>query len=194
MPGAEASPLRPLKRQQAAENKPESSRAERRAQPEWFPVNLDERDDSRRAESSANPLILPEVEGMTAESEGSFIEYQEFEPRGLQLHSSAIAQEAQNTDSDFQFLEENQESGQAGDSVPVVPNATLGMLASQNVSERCAAVAALPNLGGEDAFTHISAAFDDPAEEVRTAAARALFNFQADPAGSFYAGTPRSAC
>ncbi len=162
-----------------------NAEAAQQVEPQWFPVNLDERDDSRRAESSPNPLTLPEVEGMTAESEGSFIEYQEFEPRSLQLHSSAITHEADDADSDFQFLEENQESGDANDAVAAVSNATLDMLASENVSERCAAVAALPNLGGEDAFAHISAAFDDPAEEVRTAAARALFNFQADRAAAF---------
>ena len=153
--------------------------------PQWFPVNLDDREDSRRTESSSNPLILPEVEGMTADSEGSFIEYQEFEPRGLQLHSSAIKQEAEETDGDFQFLENSQENMGGGGTASAVSNTTLDMLASENISERCAAVIALPNLGGEDAFAHISAAFDDPAEEVRTAAARALFNFQADRAAAF---------
>ena len=163
----------------------EAEAATRRAEPEWFPVNLDDRDESQRAQSNSDPLALPEVEGMTAESEGTFIEYQEFEPRSLQLHSSAVAQETQKSDSDFQFLEESLESGPAADSLPAIPNATLGMLASENINERCAAVAALPNLGGEDAFNYISAAFDDPAEEVRTAAARSLFNFQADRAAAF---------
>jgi len=68
------------------------------------------------------------------------------------------------------------------------------MLGSESVNERCAAVTALPQVGGEDAFTHISGAFDDPAVEVRNAAARAMFSFQSDRAASFTralrAGTP----
>src|SRR5581483_11757539 len=48
-----------------------------------------------------------------------------------------------------------------------------------------AAVANLPHIGGEEAFRHISAAFDDPAVEVRNAAARALFDLQEDRAAAF---------
>jgi len=171
--------------EEQARQQAESEASARRVEPEWFQVNLDERDDSRREGSSATPLTLPEVEGMTAESEGTFIEYQEFEPKGLQLHSSAIVQGTQNADRDFQFLDESQEGAPAGDAMSAVPNAALSMLGSENVSERCAAVAALPNLGGEDAFTNISAAFDDAADEVRNTAARALFSFQADRAAAF---------
>ena len=52
-------------------------------------------------------------------------------------------------------------------------------------AERAAALAELPDIGGEDAFHHINTAFDDQAIEVRTAAARALFDFQEDRAAAF---------
>ena len=58
-------------------------------------------------------------------------------------------------------------------------------LASSKASERAAAVDELPRFGGEDAFRHISAAFDDQSAEVRGAAARALFNWQEDRAAAF---------
>jgi hypothetical protein len=58
-------------------------------------------------------------------------------------------------------------------------------LRSENAAERAAAVSDLPQLGGEEAFQHISAAFDDEAPEVRSAAARAMFDFQEDRAAAF---------
>jgi HEAT repeat protein len=118
---------------------------------------------------------------MEGESEGTFIEYQEFEPRGLQLHSSAIVEDEKG---DFHFFGEEVASS-VDQAMSAMTNTTLERLGSENVSERRAAVAELPRLGGEDAFTQISAAFDDPAEEVRSAAARALFSFQADRAAAF---------
>ncbi|HEY3026288.1 MAG TPA: hypothetical protein VGJ55_09090 [Pyrinomonadaceae bacterium] len=156
----------------------------RRDGPEWFQVDLNEHDDARLEASSATPLTLPDIPGMESESEGTFIEYKEFEPKGLQLHSSALVEDEKG---DFHFFGEDVASSvdQAMSAIPAMPNTTLERLGSENVSERCAAVAELPRLGGEDAFTHISTAFDDPAEEVRSAAARALFSFQADRAAAF---------
>lgn len=58
-------------------------------------------------------------------------------------------------------------------------------LKSENAAERAAAVSDLPQLGGEEAFQHISAAFDDEAPEVRSAAARAMFELQEDRAAAF---------
>ena len=108
--------------EEEARSKP-SVEAAQQVEPKWFPVNLDDREDSRRSESSANPLTLPEVEGMTAESEGSFIEYQEFEPRSLQLHSSAIPQEAEDTGDDFRFLDDSPQNAGFSDAEAGVPNA-----------------------------------------------------------------------
>jgi len=58
-------------------------------------------------------------------------------------------------------------------------------LTSSKPAERAAAVNDLPRFGGEDAFRHISAAFDDQSAEVRSAAARALFDLQEDRAAAF---------
>src|SRR5207237_1597104 len=66
-----------------------------------------------------------------------------------------------------------------------VSSALLSRLQSSKPAERAAALSELPNLGGEDAFHRINAAFDDQAIEVRTAAARALFDFQEDRAAAF---------
>jgi hypothetical protein len=66
-----------------------------------------------------------------------------------------------------------------------LPSAVSGQLSSRNAAERAAAVVNLPHIGGEDAFCHISAAFDDHAVEVRNAAARALFDLQEDRAAAF---------
>lgn len=66
-----------------------------------------------------------------------------------------------------------------------VPSAVLKQLGSEEASERAEAVAHLERLGGDDAFRQISAAFDDPAQDVRNAAARSLYNLNADRAASF---------
>jgi hypothetical protein len=52
-------------------------------------------------------------------------------------------------------------------------------------SERAASVLRLAELGSDDAFLKIGAAFDDSSQQVRDAAARSLFNFSADRVASF---------
>jgi hypothetical protein len=66
-----------------------------------------------------------------------------------------------------------------------VPSSILRRLGSEDSSERAEAVADLGRLGGDDAFRSISAAFDDPSQEVRNAAARSLFELSTDRAASF---------
>ncbi|MDX6612777.1 MAG: TubC N-terminal docking domain [Blastocatellia bacterium] len=152
------------------------------AEPEWFHVNIDEGD---QKSASATPLTLPETETRaSAESEGTFIDYQEFES-SMQVHPTANLPAGKSATKDFHVFGGNQ--ADAAEDVPAssVSGTTLSMLASESVSDRCAAVTALPQLGGEDAFAHISGAFDDPAIEVRNAAARAMFSFQTDRAASF---------
>ena len=61
----------------------------------------------------------------------------------------------------------------------------LRQLASDKPAERAAAVSDLPRFGGEDAFRQVSAAFDDQSVEVRSAAARAMFDLQEDRAAAF---------
>jgi len=66
-----------------------------------------------------------------------------------------------------------------------VSAATLSQLTSDKAPERAAAVVELARHGGEDAFRHINTAFDDQSVEVRSSAARALFESQADRAAAF---------
>lgn len=70
---------------------------------------------------------------------------------------------------------------EAGD----LSSATLGNLGSDHPAERAAAVSDLPRMGGEEAFRRVSAAFDDQSPEVRSAAARAMFELQEDRAAAF---------
>jgi hypothetical protein len=66
-----------------------------------------------------------------------------------------------------------------------VSAATLSHLSSDKAAERAAAVVELARFGGEDAFRHINTAFDDQSVEVRSTAARALFNSRNDRAAAF---------
>ena len=66
-----------------------------------------------------------------------------------------------------------------------VSAATLSQLTSDKAAERAAAVVELARSGGEDAFRHINTAFDDQSVEVRSTAARALFDSQDDRAAAF---------
>jgi len=66
-----------------------------------------------------------------------------------------------------------------------VSAATLSQLTSDQAPERAAAVLEFARSGGEEAFRHISAAFDDQSAEVRSTAARALFDSQANRAAAF---------
>jgi TubC N-terminal docking domain len=58
-------------------------------------------------------------------------------------------------------------------------------LRSSSAGTRASAVAELPRVGGEEAYRRITTAFDDPSAEVRSAAARALFDLQEDRAATF---------
>ena len=69
--------------------------------------------------------------------------------------------------------------------ISTVPGAILRRLSSESTEERAAAVADLARVGSDDSFREISAAFDDPAVEVRNAAARSLFSLNADRAATF---------
>jgi len=62
---------------------------------------------------------------------------------------------------------------------------TLRQLTSDKAAERAAAVTDLARVGGEEAFRRVSAAFDDQSAEVRSAAARAMFELQEDRAAAF---------
>jgi HEAT repeat protein len=69
--------------------------------------------------------------------------------------------------------------------VSIIPKAIQLRLGSEDASERAASVRALASLDTGEAFQQICAAFDDPAQEVREAAARALHDSSEDRAESF---------
>jgi hypothetical protein len=69
--------------------------------------------------------------------------------------------------------------------VSIIPKSIQLRLGSEDVSERAASVRALARLDTDEAFHQICAAFDDPAQEVRDAAARALHDSSEDRAESF---------
>ena len=79
----------------------------------------------------------------------------------------------------------SEEPATAEKDVERAPETDLNNLSGATESERAAAVMDLAHLGSEDAFGKIGAAFDDPSQEVRERAARALFNFSADHVASF---------
>ena len=75
--------------------------------------------------------------------------------------------------------------GSDEDDYSIIPKGIQSRLGSEEPSERAASVLALSRLDTDEAFGEICAAFDDPAVEVRTAAARALYDLAEDRADSF---------
>lgn len=67
----------------------------------------------------------------------------------------------------------------------IIPKGIQVRLASDDASERAASVLALSRLNTDEAFNEICVAFDDPSNEVRNAAARALYDLNEDRADSF---------
>jgi hypothetical protein len=72
----------------------------------------------------------------------------------------------------------------AGDYLDL-PAGVIGRLNSDSSSERSIGLGELARLGGENAFRIIARAFDEEHEDVRNAAALALFELQSDRAASF---------
>jgi WD40 repeat protein/DNA-binding winged helix-turn-helix (wHTH) protein len=66
-----------------------------------------------------------------------------------------------------------------------IPEDILDRLQSAEPSERAAAVVELSHVDTDEAFQQICSAFDDRSEQVRSAAARALYELRADRAESF---------
>jgi TubC N-terminal docking domain/HEAT repeats len=122
---------------------------------EWFDASLENRGQIPSVDTPT-PLTLPEDQfGTMQEDAGG-----EFAP--VSLPESHPAPEA-----------------------VTVSSGILQQLTSEKPAERAAAVSDLPGVGGEDAFNHICAAFDDQSPEVRSTAARAMFEFQEDRAAAF---------
>jgi HEAT repeat protein len=66
-----------------------------------------------------------------------------------------------------------------------VPASIQQRIASGEPGERAAAIVELSHVDTDEAFQQVCAAFDDPSREVRSAAARALYELRTDRAESF---------
>jgi TubC N-terminal docking domain/HEAT repeats len=124
---------------------------------EWFEVGLESRKEIVPVEPVESPFISEDDFGPITDNTES-----EFTPVSVPDVSSAPAPDSNYVTADL-----------------------ARQLTSSKASDRAAAVNELPRFGGEDAFRHISAAFDDQSAEVRGAAARALFDWQEDRAAAF---------
>lgn len=71
------------------------------------------------------------------------------------------------------------------DEFSTVPASIQQRIASQDARERAAAITELSHVDTDEAFQQICSAFDDEAKEVRSAAARALYELRTDRADSF---------
>ncbi|MCM3873659.1 MAG: HEAT repeat domain-containing protein [Pyrinomonadaceae bacterium] len=116
------------------------------------------------AESFASEADIDDVSGQTPSIEGD-----------LQLDDPALV---------APVLLEETASEASGDYLEL-PADLIGRLNSDSLSERSLGLGELARLGGESAFRIIGRAFDEEHEDVRNAAALALFELQSDRAGSF---------
>jgi hypothetical protein len=108
-------------------------------------------------------------------------ESKEIEPAGFSIIGETTAQPS-SKEIDYAVTERGIAEF---DEYSSVPGGILKRLSSEEPTERAAAVADLSRVGGDDSFRQINAAFDDPSVEVRNAAARSLFNLNADRAATF---------
>ncbi|MCM3873878.1 MAG: HEAT repeat domain-containing protein [Pyrinomonadaceae bacterium] len=116
------------------------------------------------AESSTSEAAIDDVSGQTPSMEGD-----------LQLEEPAVA---------APVLLGETASEASGDDLDLPPD-LIGRLNSDSSSERSLGLGELARLGGESAFRIIARAFDEEHEDVRNAAAIALFELQSDRAASF---------
>jgi hypothetical protein len=190
---AEAEAL--AKAEEEARQRAEEEQARRRAEEEAAALVASEPAlfDEPEAAHHATPVqvqpveeeIIPELEPeeMTFEPALETTELAVHESKWLEPVSDAVVQEPATT-KEITFA--TTEKGIAAlDEFSTVPGAVLKRLSSEEPTERAAAVTDLARVGGDDSFREISAAFDDPAVEVRNAAARSLFNLNADRAATF---------
>jgi len=154
----------------------------------WVDVDISQREISREIEPVT---VAPAEETATQESltfepvvsavDIGAQESKEIEPAGFSIVGEPAAQPV-SKEIDYAVTERGIEEF---DEYSSVPGGILKRLSSEDVTERASAVADLSRVGGDDSFRQISAAFDDPSVEVRNAAARSLFNLNADRAATF---------
>jgi hypothetical protein len=156
---------------------------------DWFEVDMSEPEIVRHAElfalsAAEETATQPELlftEPALQEASPHVEESKELEPAGFKIveepQSSPVSKEI-----DYAVTEKGVAEF---DEFAAVPGAILKRLSSEMPEERASAVADLARVGSDDSFRQISAAFDDPAVEVRNAAARSLFGLNADRAATF---------
>jgi hypothetical protein len=137
----------------------------------WLTVNLDHAD-------NVDALLLSEESLADSSTNEADVE--------VSSHSEETVKEIDVLDADKGIAVAQQEKGieHLGDDSSI-PAELLKKFRSDDVRERVVAVAELSRIGGDDAFLFITRAFDDPDQEVRSEAARALYEAQADRAASF---------
>jgi hypothetical protein len=155
----------------------------------WVEVDINEPEKVRHAEpvalssaeeSAAQPELLF-AEPVLQEAPPVVAESKELEPAGFSIVEESKAPSA-SKEIDYAVTEKGVAEF---DEFSTVPGAILKRLSSEEPEERASAVADLARVGSDDSFRQISAAFDDPAVEVRNAAARSLFSLNADRAATF---------
>jgi hypothetical protein len=113
---------------------------------------------------------------------------QELWVEAAETEEIAASNQAEAAGADIAELDEafpNKEPVLVDEAPTLISNTNSNGFAAGAESERAASVLRQAELGSDDAFLKIGAAFDDPSQQVRNAAARALFNFSADRVASF---------
>lgn len=160
----------------------------------WVEVDMSEPEvvshatpvNSSAVDASAAPeafTAAPFVEGATPRATSSFETVAPISPEVIEETLPPVS--AGQTEREIDVAVADKSIEPFGDDLSTVPSAILKRLASEDANERASAVEDLARVSGEDSFREISASFDDPAQEVRNAAAHALFNLSADRAASF---------
>jgi HEAT repeat protein len=163
--------------------------------PEWFEVDINaepESLDQPSAESGVTPVVLDEAALITEmATEAAEPASAPFTQTSKELEAATSETVAASPNS-FAIVEaEPPETerivgiAERDEDFSTVPNNILRRLGSEEPEQRAAAVEDLARLGSGDAFREISAAFDDPEQTVRDAAARSLFHLDKDRAASF---------
>lgn len=196
----EVEPFRP-----AASAKPESTRPDVAAG-EWFDFDMRELSEEPRAvvseptpeptpapppaqehvfEFSSGETFTPPVEP-AVDLYGAAPEPPSFADARAELSREVEAFDAHAPEREVAAPVSSVEKGLAlFDEHSSVPASIQQRLASQDASERAAAIIELSQVDTDEAFQQICAGFDDASKEVRGAAARALYELRADRAESF---------
>ena len=164
---------------------------------EWFEFDVDEK--SFETKPTAGKPSLQVFEASSGEAL-SHAAAEEPAPEGEETRavepSSAVEEPSKQIESRREQAFAAEEShAQAGasdekgvvpfDEFSTVPASIQQRLASRVPAERAAAITELSHVDSDEAFQQICTAFDDDAKEVRSAAARALYDLREDRADSF---------